>query len=312
MRIALVGAGRFSHVHVRAMGESPGLQLVAVNDPREDAARELADVAGAAVAATPAGLLEHDPDLVVVASPTWLHAAHAAEFLEAGVDVLVEKPVAVHADHARELAAEVERSGRWLGVVFQRRYQLGVQRLRELLDAGELGEVTSVTLANVVWRGDEYWEQPAWRGDPSLGGGDVMNHGMHALDLLVWLFGAPGETCSLVRARGDLEVATAAVMRHAEGVLSTFLCSTVGSDLPLELVVHGTMATATFREDTLWIRPAGGEERVEVEGDSAYDALARMYADIGERRRRGEPVAGCGLEAAIATLETAESIIQPR
>jgi len=143
VRIAVVGAGAWGINHVRAMSRTKGAQLVLVCDAAE-AARERAhaiapqarlgqDLADALVA--------DDVDAVVLATPAKLHAQQARLVLAAGKHVLVEKPLALQAADAQEVVAAAETHKRILMVGHLMLYHPAVERLKTMIDSGELGRI---------------------------------------------------------------------------------------------------------------------------------------------------------------------------
>ena len=128
LRVAVVGTGAFGRNHLRVYRELAGVELVAAVEPNDERAAEVAEQYEIPVFADVVALLEAEPqlDAVSVAVPTMHHAAVAGELLAAGVDCLVEKPIAGTLAEADELIALAKRHGRILQVGHLERFNPGV------------------------------------------------------------------------------------------------------------------------------------------------------------------------------------------
>src|SRR5262249_6222030 len=135
--------------------------------------------------------LEHRPmDMVVIGSPSGLHAEQGVAAARQGLHVLVEKPLDTSLDRADELIAECKRAEVKLGVFFQDRVAPGVRKIKEMIEAGRLGKLILVSARLKWYRPPEYYSSSRWRGTWALdGGGALINQGVHTLDLLLWLLG---------------------------------------------------------------------------------------------------------------------------
>ncbi len=145
-RIALVGAGRIAAVHLGYARSVPGARIVAVCDADAERAEAFARDRGipAAYADLAEMLRREEPTSVHVVTPPATHARLALAAMEAGANVLVEKPMAMTVAEAEEMIATAERHGRRLCVDHNRLFDPVVRRARSLVDAGAIGEVVSV------------------------------------------------------------------------------------------------------------------------------------------------------------------------
>jgi predicted dehydrogenase len=191
VRVGLVGYGMAGRtIHAPLLREA-GLEVtvVATSDPGRR--RELAeDLPGAEAVDTSADLLARADrvDVVVLASPTGVHVAQALEAIDAGLPVVVDKPLATDAAGALRVVEHAERAGVPLTVFQNRRWDAEQLTLRGLLEAGRLGE---------VFRFERRWER--WRPHPkdrwkenapaAEGGGLLLDLGSHLVDSAVQLFG---------------------------------------------------------------------------------------------------------------------------
>ncbi|MGK9148224.1 Gfo/Idh/MocA family oxidoreductase [Plantibacter flavus] len=281
-RTAVIGCGDISVVHLDAIRTVSGAELVAVCDVDPTRAASAAAANGVPAFGDLVELLDTvHPDVVHICTPHHTHADLAITALERGVSVVLEKPVAhTRADGERVIAAAAA-SGAKIAVCFQNRYNQPVQRLRELLDSGELGAVGRAS-ASVQWHrtADYYLDRP-WRGTwAGSGGGLLMNQAIHTLDLLQWFVGdvvtVDGEA-STVALSEVIEVEDTAEIRltHANGAESTFSATNANSwNAPIVVEVETERAVLRI-EDGLTVRYADGTvettpERATAAGERAY------------------------------------------
>jgi UDP-N-acetylglucosamine 3-dehydrogenase len=149
--VAVVGAGNMGRHHARNYHELPDAELRAVVDGDTARAEELASRFGAAAYPTVEALLEAEPDVaaVSVAVPTTAHTAVARTLLEAGVHVLVEKPIAPTIEEADELVALARERDLVLAVGHVERFNPAVRELRRLIDDGRVGSILSLVARRV-------------------------------------------------------------------------------------------------------------------------------------------------------------------
>jgi predicted dehydrogenase len=194
VRVGVIGVGTMGSAHARDLltGQIPGAVLTAVADIDSSALERVAGVArfSTANALIASGLAE----AVVVATPHPDHPASAIASLDAGLDVLVEKPLASHKADCERMIAAFERRPRPEQVfaeMFNQRTDPRYVKVRELITSGELGEIRRVSWTATDWfRTDAYYRSAGWRATwRGEGGGVLLNQAPHHLDLLLWLFG---------------------------------------------------------------------------------------------------------------------------
>lgn len=202
--VGVAGLGRSGwNNHVHAFRALPELyRLVAVADPdadRREQAQRVAECRGYAHFEDLLG----DPavELVVVATPTHLHVAHAVAALEAGHDVVCEKPMAADLAEADAMAAAAGRTGRLLTVFKNRRFEPEFLKVCEVVESGVLGRLLTVKL-----RAHRFARRADWQTVSGLGGGALRNTGSHLIDLGLILAGdgavQPRVVAGLARALG--------------------------------------------------------------------------------------------------------------
>ncbi|MFG2134180.1 Gfo/Idh/MocA family oxidoreductase [Streptomyces sp. NPDC048751] len=248
LRVGLVGyglAGSVFHAPLIAATEGLVLDTVVTSNPerQQQARAEFPDVR---TVAGPDELFERagDLDLVVVASPNKTHVPLATTALEAGLPVVVDKPVAGTAAEARTLAALAEERGLLLSVFQNRRWDNDFLTLRRLLDAGELGD---------VWRFESRFERwrpqlkGGWResGDPAEIGGLLYDLGSHVVDQALALFGPVTQVYAesdIRRPGAQTDDDTFIALTHAGGVRSHLYVSATTAQLGPRFRVLGSRA----------------------------------------------------------------------
>ena len=257
IHVGLIGAGNISGTHARAVSDIAGARIAAVQAPTLAHATQLAERHQAAAYDTLERLLDHRPlDMVIVGSPSGLHAEHGVAAAKRGLHVLVEKPIDVTVASADALIAEASRAGVTLGVIFQDRLKRDLARLKAIVDDGGLGAPLLAT-ASVKWyRPPSYYQGSRWRGTRALdGGGALMNQGVHTVDLLVWLFGPVRRVFGKVATKRhaiEVEDTAVATLEFANGAVGTIEATTAaypGYSRRLELT--GSNGTAAIEGDAL-------------------------------------------------------------
>jgi UDP-N-acetyl-2-amino-2-deoxyglucuronate dehydrogenase len=188
IKFAIIGCGRIAQRHAEHISKRG--QLVAVCDVIEDKAQQLANTYGAKAYISYADMLANEPsiDVIAVCSPNGLHAQHAIEGLKAGFHVLCEKPMGLSVKECGEMIQAAERANKRLFAIKQNRYNPPVAAVKDIIDAGKLGEVTSIQLSCFWNRNTDYYAN-SWKGTKDLDGGTLFTQFSHFIDLLYWLIG---------------------------------------------------------------------------------------------------------------------------
>lgn len=195
-RLAVIGAGARAEMWVRAIGDHPDrVRLVALadtNQTRMDACnRRLPEPVPTYRAAELARMLSDERvDQLLVLSVDRTHAGHIVTALEAGCDVITEKPMTVDAESARLILDAVERTGHDVQVAFNYRFNPVHEVVRQLLAGGAVGEIGSVHFEWLldVRHGADYFRR--WHRDKANSGGLLVHKSGHHFDLVDWWLGA--------------------------------------------------------------------------------------------------------------------------
>jgi predicted dehydrogenase len=193
-------------------------------------------------------------DLVVIGSPSGLHAEQGTAAAGRGLHVLVEKPIDVTTARGEALVAAAETAGVKLGVLFQDRLKPDLVRLRDFVRDGGLGRVLLAS-ARVKWhRPAEYYSASSWRGTKALdGGAALVNQGIHTVDLLLWLLGPVARVRALTATRLhaiECEDVALALLEFESGAVGTLEATTAAwPGYPRRVEVSGTEGTVVVEGD---------------------------------------------------------------
>jgi predicted dehydrogenase len=295
LRIGIIGTGGIADAHINGyLAFREDCEIVALADVVPGKAAQKAEGFGLtdAVAYDDPFAMVADArlDLVSVATPPSTHAALAVAALDAGVHVLVEKPMAPSLEECDAMIAAQQRSGKLLSVVAQNRFRDDLATLKAVVDSGLLGSISHVRVDSAWWRGLPYYDL-WWRGTwEKEGGGSTLNHAIHHIDLLLWLLGRPSEiTAMLANAQHDnaeVEDLSVAVLRYGRG-LAQLTSSVVHHGEEQEIIVQGEKARVSqpWKVVAERARPDGFPER---ERDAELVArIERVAADLAPLAHHG-------------------------
>ena len=291
-----LGGGNISGTHLRAAQQIEGLEISAIWGQNAEKVKALGEECDAPAFTELEPFLQCRPmDMVVIGSPSGLHAAHGIAVARQGLHVLVEKPLDVSTANADRLIAECEAAAVKLGVCFQDRVAPDILRLKELLESGRLGKPLLVS-AHVRWhRPPEYYGDSKWRGTWQLdGGGALINQGVHTVDLLLWLLGGVRRVyarAATLLHRIETEDTAVATLEFTNGTLGILEAATSAyPGYPRRIVLSGSEGTLILEEDQLVgvdLRGAVGDENLpaQAEGGRKPEAGVAAVADVTGHRR---------------------------
>lgn len=195
MKYALIGCGRISTNHVKAVINNQ-LEFVAVCDVIPEhmenvlAKHDLQnDITIKRYTDYKKLLEENEIDLVGIATESGIHEEIALYCIEKGVNVIIEKPMAMSIADANEIIRRSEEKGVKVSACHQNRFNIAVQEMRNALEKGRFGKLSHGSI-HVRWnRNKDYYTQAPWRGTWAQDGGALMNQCIHGIDLLRWMMG---------------------------------------------------------------------------------------------------------------------------
>ena len=246
VKTSILGCGNVGHLHATALLQLEESAFTAVCDTDYDRARAFAQryqvraYTEVAEMASDAGV-----EMVTICTPHPLHARPTIALAEAGVHILVEKPLASSLEDCDAMLQAARQGGVKLGTVCQRRFYAPCQRIRRALDAGKIGRPVLGMVSMLGWRDEAYYASDPWRGTwEGEGGGVLVNQAPHQLDLLQWYMGPVAELYgnweNLNHPYIEVEDTALAVLRFQNGGLGNILVS--NSQNPAlfgKVMIHG-------------------------------------------------------------------------
>ncbi len=232
-RIALIGTGGIAQSHVNAVrAAADRAELIAVVDINRQTLARFADEHHIDAQYTDVGAMlaaEH-PDLVLICTPPQVHCELSIQAMEAGAWVLCEKPLVASLAELDQIEAAQARTGLYTSSVFQWRYGSGAQHLKHLIDDAAVGRPL-LGICQTTWYRDEAYYAVPWRGTwASELGGVTMGHGIHAMDMFLWLFGEWTQVSAMMGTLNhaiEVEDVSLAHVRFANGAMGSIINSVI-------------------------------------------------------------------------------------
>lgn len=269
LRFALLGCGKIAKRHSELLGSGQirGAVLGPVCDVIPEKAKAIAESFNVPHYEDMDTLMQHEEvDATIVATPGGFHADNVVALARYGKPIIVEKPMALTLDDADRMIRICDQNGVRLFVVKQNRFNVPVQKLWEVLQAGRFGKLVLGTV-RVRWcRTQEYYDQDAWRGTWACDGGVLTNQASHHIDLLEWMMGEVESVfAKSATALVDIEVEDTAVvvLRFRSGALGIIEATTATRPKDLE----GSLSIL------------GEKGAVEIGGFSANQMKVWQFAD---------------------------------
>ena len=217
-RIAVAGAGLIGRAHIAALQGSPTCELSAIVDP--------SPAVNASFISIDELLRKDRPDGVVLATPNPLHVPQTLQCIEAGLPVLLEKPVADNVAQGERLVAEIEKRAAKILVGHHRAHSPIMAKAKEVVDSGQLGRIVAIMGSAMFYKPDHYFAEGPWRKAP--GGGPILINMIHEVHNLRMLCGEIVAVQAIVShaVRGfPVEDTVAINLQFASGALGSFMLS---------------------------------------------------------------------------------------
>ena len=197
-----------------------------------------------------------DIEIVSIALPSGMHAEFAVKAMEAGKNVLIEKPMDITVEAAQTIIDAAKRTGKKAGVVHQNRNNADMAPMREAIASGRLGDLYLGTFEVKWYRDQQYYDNGGWRGTWEMdGGGSLMNQAVHTVDLMQWLMGDVESITSTMGIFGhkiETEDMTASLIKFKSGATATFVSTTCAyPGLNTGIKLYGTKGSIEADSDTL-------------------------------------------------------------
>ena len=191
LKTALVGVGKVTDLHAAALVNLPESDFTAVCGRSREKTEHYASKYGIKAYTNVSDMvLKEKIDVVIICTPHPNHREPAIAALEAGANVLIEKPLASSLEDCDAMIEASKRCGKQIGLICQRRWYLPAQRVKQAIDEGKIGKPVFATVNMLGWRDKAYYDSDEWRGTwEAEGGGVLVNQAPHQLDLLQWYMG---------------------------------------------------------------------------------------------------------------------------
>ena len=251
-------------------------------------------------------------DGLIISTPSGMHHQQVAIGARHGVNLLIDKPVDITAEHMEAIAQAVAKAGVLCGVNHSMRFENSYWAVKDAIDAGEFGKLLLVDARLKWFRDQAYYDRGGWRATWAMdGGGSLMNQGVHMMDMLVWLAsGKPKATrgdFAAINHKIETEDWASAVVEFDNGVRSTISTTTCvfPKDDRTFFDVHGTAGSAFLVNGK--IVETNIESLKNPKPAPAANAIIDFLEAIGDQRLPAIPVeqARRPVELILATYKSA-------
>ncbi len=280
LRVAVIGCGRISVMHLDAIKNSEHAELIACCDIKLERAQAAAKTyGGKAYASYSEMLAKEKPDAVHLCLPHYLHSAVAIEAFCGGAHVLTEKPMDICYESAALAVRAAKEKNKQFGVIMQCRYNDSAQLVKRAVTSGRLGKILSAR-STLTWaRPDSYYMESDWKGTwDKEGGGVIIDQAIHSIDLVNWLVQSEPAivSCSMAN-RGHktvkVEDSAEGLITYKNGVRYGFYAmNNYGCNEPIEIRLLCEKGKVVFGYDDAVITYNDGT-REEVHADESEQAV---------------------------------------
>jgi predicted dehydrogenase len=264
VRLAVIGVGVMGSSHVRDIATRlPNTELAAVCDIIPERADQYASEYHAPAYYDYRKLLDKVAlEGIVIATPHYDHTTISIDALQRGIHVLVEKPLAVHVKDGRKMIAAYEQARSkkpdiQFAIMFMSRLHTHWKKVKEILDAGQLGKLVRATWLITDWfRTQAYYDNGGWRATWSgEGGGVLLNQCPHNLDLYQWFFGLPQRVAGFAHIGKyhniEVEDEVTGYFEHENGMVGHFITTTAESPGTNRLEIVGEYGKLVYENGKL-------------------------------------------------------------
>lgn len=322
VRIGVIGIGNMGRSHVNHLmeGKVENAKLTAVCDIRPDRLKWMEEqgYTGVKQFDTAEALIQSgEVDAVMIATPHYDHPPIAICALQNGLHTLVEKPAGVYTRQVREMNEAAAASGKVFGIMYNQRTNPVYQKVRDLLQKGELG-----TLKRAVWtitdwyRPQAYHDSSDWRSTwKDEGGGVLINQCPHQLDLWWWLLGMPQRIRSFVgfgkHYNIEVEDDVTAYMEYENGMSGLFITCTAEQPGTNRLELSGTRGRLIVEKNTITFdRTEEDEREFNQHNEETFPHLPVWRCEIPADQSGGPQHVGI-INNFVQAIETGSPLLAP-
>lgn len=231
LKTAIVGLGKVADLHATALVKLKGSQFTAVCSSKKEKADLFAKKYNVKAFTDVSEMVTKEKiDVIIVCTPHPYHVGPAIAAIEAGSNVLIEKPFASSLEDCDAMLEASKKYKKQIGVICQRRWYLPVQRVKAAIDGGKIGRPVFGTVNMLGWRDEAYYNSDPWRGTwEGEGGGVLVNQAPHQLDLLQWFMGEIDELygvwSNLNHPYIEVEDTANAIIKFKSGAIANIIVS---------------------------------------------------------------------------------------
>ena len=232
LKIEIVGCGNIGKRHIAVFDQNPNTEIIGICDTNPEVADEQALLYAHTFPVTNVFsqiIQSSKADLISICTPHYLHKQMTIEALNAGKNVLVEKPMALTVADSNSMIESAKANNKRLYVMKQNRFNVPILLTKKALDANQLGKIYMVQ-CNVYWnRNPEYYANSPWRGQKEKEGGALFTQASHFIDLLIWWFGDVIKAKAMIDTKMqnvEVEDCGNAVMDFKSGVQGSIMWTT--------------------------------------------------------------------------------------
>ena len=270
IRYGIIGCGGIAHTHAEALLQIKEAKLVGVSGCSPQEPVPFAEKYGIKSFDSNEHLLSSEEiDAVTVCTPSGYHAPIAISAAQHKKHAIIEKPLALTTESAKQVVQAFAKNGVTGSVISQLRFYDGIRKVKSIIEDKRLGNLIMANLTMKFHRSQEYYDSGKWRGTWELdGGGAMMNQGIHGVDALLYFIGEVKNVYGYIRTlthKIEVEDNAVAVVEFRNGCLGTIIAST--SMVPAcnrTIEIHGTKGTILLEEEHI--------ARLYIEGEKEYSA----------------------------------------
>ena len=240
INVAIIGCGNISEAHIKSYLKFPNrckiVALVDIYPEKAEKRKEQFDFKDAKVFASHTEMLTEakglNINLVSNCTPPYVHASISIDCMNAGLNILVEKPMATCLAECDQMLEAQKKNNVILACGAQNRFLNIISKLKKLYDSGIAGKVRCAHVDSLWWRGHCYYDL-WWRGTwEKEGGGPTLNHAVHQIDMINWIQKElPVEVTSVLsnvmHDNSEVEDLSFAILKYADGALANVTASVV-------------------------------------------------------------------------------------
>ncbi|WP_139902728.1 Gfo/Idh/MocA family protein [Clostridium thermarum] len=315
IKVAIVGTGSISQEHIKGYLQFPNrckiVALVDIYPEKAEEKKQRFNLADAEIYDDHKKILQRDDiDLVDVCTPPYVHAEISINCLNAGKNVLCEKPMAASLEECDAMLEAAKKNRKLLSVVAQNRYSTAYMKLKKTLDSKLAGDIVHAQIDSFWWRGHCYYDL-WWRGTwEKEGGGCTLNHAVHHIDMAAWMMGMPEEVQAVMsntsHDNAEVEDISIAILKYKNGALGQITSSVVHHGEEQQIIFQGKNAriSAPWKVYASTSKSNGFPER----NEELEREIEKYYESLPETKYHGHTAQ---LDDVLNSLETGEKVLIP-